>query len=330
MVDLLEAAGANVIVYGESISDAGNYMRDVVMPGLGTAGNVGGEIVGIELHPFDDERIWEGVSTIVDELAYQLPARDNEDITHPSPLPVDAIVCSVGGGGLMNGIILGIERQSLMTGKPRGPSHKQKDIHILATETHGTASLALAVTEKCLASLPAITSLATSLGAVRVAHRTLQNTLSPPRGIKVHSVVLHDAEAARGVLRLVDEQKLLVELACGVCVEAAIGVANGAQSMNKLKKTLHRTTENGSVPTANEPAQEDVDTDVPVFSRLAQLIPGFCRKSRVVIIVCGGNNVTVDMAAEWRRRIDDGWGIEEISGGESEGELGGEEKGIIL
>src|SRR5213079_3007663 len=31
MTDLLADAGANVIVYGDSISDAGKYMREVVM-----------------------------------------------------------------------------------------------------------------------------------------------------------------------------------------------------------------------------------------------------------------------------------------------------------
>ena len=130
MTDLLADAGANVIIYGESISEAGKYMRDVVMAEFGMGGNCEEEMVGIELHPFDDERIWEGVSTIVDELAYQLPAPDGGDIAYmssSSPLPVDGIVCSVGGGGLMNGIILGIERQSLMTGNPKEPSYNQKD-----------------------------------------------------------------------------------------------------------------------------------------------------------------------------------------------------------
>ena len=43
-------------------------------------------------HPFDNPLIWDGHSTLVDELAEELPK------------PPDAIFCSVGGGGLLMGV----------------------------------------------------------------------------------------------------------------------------------------------------------------------------------------------------------------------------------
>ncbi|KAJ0359510.1 hypothetical protein COL922a_014570, partial [Colletotrichum nupharicola] len=107
---------------------------------------------------------------------------------------------------------MGLERRRrhLEKEKKLPSSGKQtKPTHLLAVETRGTDSLAAAVAKGSLVSLPKITSQATSLGAIRVSERTLQYALHPPEGVKVHSTVLSDAEAARGVLRLVDDERLL-------------------------------------------------------------------------------------------------------------------------
>jgi L-serine/L-threonine ammonia-lyase len=116
-----------------------------------------------------------------------------------------------------------------------------------------------------LSSLKAITSQATSLGALRVAPKTFENARSPPSGVEVSSVVRSDAEAARGIVRLADELRLQVELACGICVEVAVG------------------------------------------GRLKEVIPDLTLESRVVVVVCGGSNVTAEMIADYRRQIQEGW-----------------------
>ncbi|KAK2766727.1 hypothetical protein FQN54_006041 [Arachnomyces sp. PD_36] len=298
MIKKLWMAGAfDVVSHGSTISAAGGFMREELMPEFVrevSKGEAAGGVVGIELPPFDDERIWEGVSSIVDELAYQLPPADDQGA---SGLPLDAIICSVGGGGLMNGLVEGLKRhhcpapssswRSVDRSRAEANSPARKNVHIVATETDGTGSLALALKHKSLISLPAITSLATSLGCTRVAERTLQNAMSPPPGVEIHSTVLHDAEAAKGVLTLADEERILVELACGVCVEAAVGSGTG------YKPSSGRKIKN--------------DEDQPL-SYLKQLVPGLEPESRVVIIVCGGSNVNVEMAAEWRGKIEEGWG----------------------
>ena len=126
----------------------------------------------------------------MDELAYQLPPADiNDEFERrnfsPKPLPVDAIICSVGGGGLMNGIIQGVERHVKIHSKSDRGSDAQekngneKNIHIVATETYGAHSLSLSIKQKSLIQLPGITSQASSLGVVTVAQRTLENALSP-------------------------------------------------------------------------------------------------------------------------------------------------------
>lgn len=104
MVNKLRAAGASdVIQYGETFSEAGEYMREVIMKA--DDGDAGTDVVKIALHPFDNEPIWEGNSTIIDELAAQLPpvtTREEAIAYSGRALPLDAVICSVGGGGLLN------------------------------------------------------------------------------------------------------------------------------------------------------------------------------------------------------------------------------------
>jgi L-serine/L-threonine ammonia-lyase len=328
MVDKLHAAGATqVIQHGDTIAEAGVYMKNAVMKEH-TPGNE--DVVKIALHPFDHKAIWEGNSSIVDELAYQLPPGDDENDT----LPVDALVCSVGGGGLMNGLIQGIERRRQ---SQKQNESRQKDIHILAVETDGTQSMALAMSQKALVTLPAVTSMAVSLACVRVSEQTFEYCITPPPGIAIHSAVLADADAARGCLRLADDERILVELACGVCVEAVIGDkfnASSRQSGNnnnsKRKRTAPLVSDEGYYGdehdrlVARQPRFEssstslidsafgsDEEDDAAVaseqLSHLKQLVPNLTPESRVVIVVCGGSNVTYGMVSEWREKLDNGW-----------------------
>lgn len=292
MANQLIAAGANVVSHGETIDEAANYMRSVVMEEM--TQKYGDAVVSIELHPFDREAIWEGVSSMVDELAYQLPQpfEDDSGDYADSAIPCDAIVCSVGGGGLMNGIIEGLERYA----KGRSP---RKDVHIVAAETLGSESLFQSYAKRSLVTLPKITSIASSLGVVRVADKTLENALNPPRGVKVHPVVLHDSEAAMGSLRLVDAERILVETACGVAVEAAVGPVDRKPLNNERAGSPDSMTDTESV--------EVPQTNGSWSNRLAQIIPDFNPSSRVVIVVCGGSNVSIDMAAEWRMKLGEGW-----------------------
>ncbi|KAI9036970.1 putative L-serine dehydratase [Aspergillus affinis] len=346
MVQKLRTAGAaDVIQHGETFSEAGEYMRAVVMQSVNA--DESPNVAKIALHPFDNEPIWEGNSTIVDELVFQLPPAvgDDDEQTHRGrPLPVDAVICSVGGGGLLNGLVMGIERHRSMqkqnnklavaaASSGNGDTTPQTNpIHLLAIETDGTDSLAAAVAQKSLVSLPKITSQATSLGAIRVSEKTFQYVVSPPAGIAVHSAVLSDADAARGVLRLVDEERLLVELACGVCVEAAVGDAGKAVASSSAsvvpvssERKRKRTTEDNPSrdegygddrlsATENESGAEDsgsssvsTSTSQPLQSKLKQLVPDLNADSRVVIVVCGGSNVTIDSAVEWRKMLQEGW-----------------------
>ncbi|ENI05794.1 hypothetical protein COCC4DRAFT_71490 [Bipolaris maydis ATCC 48331] len=185
MVAKLKAAGAyEVIQHGAAWKDADAYLKEHVMPYAQTE--------TIYCPPFDHPDIWQGNSTCMAEIAAQMPGGEEPDV----------LICSVGGGGLLNGICQAMD------------SLNMTKTTILAMETAGAESLHAAIQAKEVITLPKITSQATSLGCARVTDATFKYA---QRG-NVRSVVLPDAEAAMGCWRLADDERIMVELACGINV----------------------------------------------------------------------------------------------------------------
>jgi L-serine/L-threonine ammonia-lyase len=144
------------------------------------------------IHPFDHPRMWSGHATVIDEVVQ----------TGVRP---DAVIASVGGGGLLCGIAEGLERNGLV------------DVPIIGVETMGADSLYQSVKSGERIELPAITSIATSLGAKKVAERAF--TLTKERDIR--SVVVSDIQAVRACLRFMDDHQLVIEPACGAALAVA-------------------------------------------------------------------------------------------------------------
>ena len=132
-----------------------------------------------------------GNSTVIDEIAEMWQGA-----------PPDAIVCSVGGGGLLNGIMQGLDRHGWT-----------ENTTVLAVETEGADCLSKAIQAGQQVTLPKITSIAKSLGVSRISSKTLDLY---ERHSTIQSVVLSDAEAARACVRFANDQKMMVEPACGV------------------------------------------------------------------------------------------------------------------
>ncbi|KAF8936940.1 hypothetical protein BGZ58_003497 [Dissophora ornata] len=184
MMKKIRAEGAEVIVEGEAWDEADLLARSLVANDPNAA----------YIPPFDHPDIWEGNSTMVSELKAQLGG-----------VVPDAIVCSVGGGGLMNGVILGCQA----AGWDKVP--------VLAVETHGANSFQQSVLAGELITLPAITSIATSLGAKKASAKSLELSL-------VHPVVpfaVSDAMAAGACLQFIDDHRFVVEPACGASLSIA-------------------------------------------------------------------------------------------------------------
>ncbi|MDR7335537.1 pyridoxal-phosphate dependent enzyme [Roseateles asaccharophilus] len=143
------------------------------------------------VHPFDHPLLWAGHSTLIDEVV-------------GAGLQFDAIVTAVGGGGLFCGIVEGLRRHGL------------DDVPVIAVETHGAASLQASLAAGELATLPAITSIATSLGARRVAAEAFARACSHP----TLAVQVSDVEATAACVRFADAHRVLVEPACGAALAA--------------------------------------------------------------------------------------------------------------
>ena len=90
------------------------------------------------------------------------------------------------------------------------------DVPILAMETGGAESFALALAAGEVIQLPAITSVASSLGARQVCDQALLSA----REHSVISQVISDAAALRACDILLKDHRIMVEPACGAAVAA--------------------------------------------------------------------------------------------------------------
>jgi L-serine/L-threonine ammonia-lyase len=174
---LIREQGAEVVVHGASWSEA----NDLALSGLGPEDAF--------IHPFDDPLLWDGHATMIDEVVQ-------------AGVSFDAVVLSVGGGGLMSGVAAGLQRNGIAS------------TPIIAVETRGAHSLAASVEAGERVELPAITSIATTLGARRVCEQAFNLAMTS----KVTSVVVDDRAAVDACLRFLDDHRVLVEPACGAAL----------------------------------------------------------------------------------------------------------------
>lgn len=174
-------AGAEVSVQGKVWDEANQRAKEL-------AANADSEFVPAFDHPV----LWEGHSTLIDEILEDCPQ-------------VDALVTSVGGGGLLAGLLTGLIR------------HGRTDCRIVACETEGAASFAAAVAAGHPVKLPKIDTVATSLGAAQVAAWPVVHIAEFPHDC----VVLSDDDAILGVVRYANDLRQLVEPACGVSLAIA-------------------------------------------------------------------------------------------------------------
>ncbi|MDH3532580.1 MAG: pyridoxal-phosphate dependent enzyme [Gammaproteobacteria bacterium] len=174
---LIRQEDAEVIVHGASWHEANALALSMV------------EEADAFLHPFDDPLIWRGHASLVDEVVR-------------SGVKPAAVVLSVGGGGLLSGVVEGLHRNGWT------------DVPVLAVETEGADSLAQSLRAGYRVELPAITSIATSLGARQICEQAFRWTKQHP----LRSIVVPDRAAVSACLRFVADQRVVVEPACGAAL----------------------------------------------------------------------------------------------------------------
>jgi L-serine/L-threonine ammonia-lyase len=178
--EAIAARGAGVVVHG-SVWDEAHEHAVVLARAQGA----------VYVHPFDDPLLWEGHATLIDEVVR-------------AGVAFDAVITSVGGGGLLAGIVAGLRRNGLAR------------VPVVAVETEGAASFAASIAAGELVTLPAITSIASSLGARRVA----PHLMTLVREHEIVSLTVSDAQAVDACCRFADAARVLVEPACGASIAA--------------------------------------------------------------------------------------------------------------
>lgn len=142
------------------------------------------------VHPFDDPLVAAGQGTIGLEIVEDAP-----DVTH--------VLISIGGGGLLAGMATAL--------KALRPS-----VQVIGVETEGADAMAQAWRAGRIVELPAITSIARTLGSPKVSPFTFEHARRLAREV----VVVPDAEAVDALVFLLERAKILTEPAAA-CVLAA-------------------------------------------------------------------------------------------------------------
>lgn len=178
MVKRLESEKATVIVEGENWDAADAKAREIA------------EQKGFAyIPPFDNPIIWQGYMPIIEELKLQA-------------VKPDAIVVSVGGGGLFSGIVQGLE------------AYGWEDVVMITAETEGAASLATAFKENKRVRLPTINTIATTLGAKQICQQAFDLMQKHP----THPQTITDKEAVNACIQFANDHRFLVEPACGAAL----------------------------------------------------------------------------------------------------------------
>jgi L-serine/L-threonine ammonia-lyase len=191
VVAKLESLGASVTIHGKNWNAADTLAREKVAakpPGAA-------EYVS----PYDNPLLWTGHSTLIDEVDDQLSLLG---------LTPGAIVVSVGGGGLLCGVLEGCSRRKLST-------------KIITSETDGASCFKQSWDSKDgqPVTLDGIDSIATSLGATSCTPVALDRARSHEGGVAAASCT--DEEAIDACVRFAKDHRMLVEPACGAALAVA-------------------------------------------------------------------------------------------------------------
>lgn len=194
VIKKLQQANANVIINGKNWNQANSF-----------ALTLSKEKSLCYIPPFDHPLIWEGHATIVKEI--------QKDEVHP-----DAIILSVGGGGLYSGIVQGLQ------------ALKWNTTTIITSETVGAASFHESLKAHKRIQLPSINTIAVTLGAKQIC----QNAFDMAQRHPTISQTVSDAQAVKACFEFLEERRILVEPACG----AALAVAYENRAVLQPFKTI--------------------------------------------------------------------------------------------
>lgn len=225
-IERLKDEGATVKVVGEMLDEAFELAKALAKNNPGW----------VYIPPFDDPLIWKGHTSIVKELKETLSAKPG------------AIALSVGGGGMLCGVVQGLQEVGW------------GDVPVIAMETVGAHSYHVATTAGKLVSLSQVTSVAKALCVKTVGAQALKLFQEH----RIFSEVVSDQEAVAAIEKFVDDEKILVEPACGAALAAV------------YSRVVQKLQGEGKLP-------------VPLSS--------------LVVIVCGGSNISLAQLQALKKQL---------------------------
>lgn len=178
MIDKIKRLGAKVEIFGDVWDEANIRALEIAE-----------NSESVFVSPFDDPLLWKGHATMIDECANQMEKPDH-------------LIVSVGGGGLLCGIMDGLKR------------NHWSDVKITTVETHGAASFYESWRAKKVVELKEINTVANTLGAKRITEKAL----SLSKEFDVNAVLVSDEEAIKAAESFYKEAQKRVEPACGAAL----------------------------------------------------------------------------------------------------------------
>lgn len=180
-IEMIRSFSANVMLHGESWDEANLEARRIEH-------DEGRHYI----HPFDDMHVMAGQGTIITELLEQIDR-------------IDLLVGSIGGGGLLSGLISGVHAFSPTT-------------RVIGVETEGADSMYQSWRAGKIVELAAITSIAETLGARKTQPRQFEVITRHVSSL----VTVSDEQAISALHEILDTEKLLTEPAASCSVAALL------------------------------------------------------------------------------------------------------------
>lgn len=170
---------------------------------------------------YDHPLIWDGHASLITEIADQLPGEKKPD----------AIICSVGGGGLVGGVVTGCklvgwDDVTVVAAETAGSNCFYQTMELNRTTINGTTRSAAPNVQQTwdeehgvrLAVLSRLMSRASSLGGSSPAPGVVRMVLD--RQGSTRCLCITDEQAMATALQFTDDHKILVELACSTALAA--------------------------------------------------------------------------------------------------------------
>ncbi|KDQ59473.1 hypothetical protein JAAARDRAFT_33046 [Jaapia argillacea MUCL 33604] len=249
-LDFLKKEGAEVVVAGKFYAEALKRAEEAVRS----------DPNGVMIPAYDDPIVWEGHSSMVTEIARQIPDKP------------DAIFCSVGGGGLLGGLVVGCKNIGwddvpLVALETIGSNCFYQSIRLNSQHDYTLPNGVQVVDDSThnipLAHLTKLTSRASgSLGASQPSAGVVKMVMERRGGIRCVSVP--DEMSMQAVEFFAEDHKMLAELACATTLTAA------------YKSDL-----------------------------LAALFPSAKKPRTLVFIVCGGFKISMSEMVEYRQIVEE-------------------------